>query len=175
MIDENIYPIGYYSRVPYGPEEESVRGKHIRDLPKLMESAVANLTEDDLMSSYRKGGWSFHQMIHHVADSHMVGFVRCKLVIAANDPTLPVYPQVEFSTSSDVVNVPINHSLTILHSLHARWFELMSSVSEDQWTRTGLHPESNESMSLWDLFGLYAWHGRHHAMQIIGWRERVNK
>ncbi len=175
MINKDVHPIGFYERVPFGPEEESSRGKHIRDLPKLMESAVSNFTEEDFRSSYRDGGWNFSQVVHHVADSHMVGYLRCKLILTVENPTLPVYPQDDFAEMADVVNVPANHSLTFLHSLHTRWLELMLSVSGDQWDRVGTHPESKEEMSLWTIFGLYAWHGRHHAMQIIKWRERENR
>jgi len=170
---DNQYPIGKYKPIPYSDEERIERIEHIRALPRLMEAAVEGLSEDQLLQPYREGGWMIKQVVHHVADSHMNAFVRIKLGLTEDHPTIAPYEEKLWAETPDVMNVPINHSLTLLHSLHARWTELMSSVANEQWDRSVFHPGSQRDQSIWFLLGTYAWHGRHHATQIIRWRESL--
>ena len=175
MSSSEIYPIGTHAEAPFSEEEREERLGHMRDLPRLLEGAVQDLTVDDLQESYREGTWSIHQLVHHISDSHRVGFLRHKLVLTMDRPTLPVYDQDAFATTPDVLAVPANHALTELHVVHAKWTELMKDVEGAAWQRVGYHPEMDQDVDLWFLLGLYAWHGRHHAMQIIRWRERTGR
>ncbi len=175
MNKSDVYPIGTYAPAPFSEAERQERLGHLRDLPRLLEGAVEGLTDDDLARSYRAGTWSIQQLVHHVSDSHRVGFLRHKLVVTMDTPSLPVYDQDAFAETPDVLDVPINHALTELHVIHAKWYELLKDLEADAWTRVGYHPEQDRNVDLWFLLGLYAWHGRHHAMQIIRWRERTDR
>ena len=172
MEQSEIYPIGTYVPAPYTDEERVRRINHIRDLPKMLEAAIHDLSADELQQSYRSGSWSIHELVHHVSDSHAVAFLRTKLTLTVNEPVLPVYPQERFVETADVVHLPCNLSLTQLHVIHTKWYEILSRVEGPDWDRTGYHPEQETTMTLWHLLGLYAWHGHHHAMQIMRWRER---
>ena len=168
---DNQYPIGKYKPVPYSDAERDERIAHLQAFPRLMEAAVEGLSEQDLQQPYREGGWMIHQLVHHVADSHMNAFIRIKLALTEDTPTIAPYEEKLWATTPDVMLVPINHSVTLLHALHARWTELMRSVDGDDWEKSVFHPGSQRNMSVWFMLGTYAWHGRHHATQIIRWRE----
>ncbi len=171
MTDADIYPIGRYQPAPFSPLELNARLGHVHRLPRLLEAAVHDLNADELQQPYREGSWSIHQLVHHVSDSHLVAFLRTKLILTVDGPTLPTYPQEAFAQLPDVAATPINHSLTQLHVIHAKWYEILSHVDEAAWERGGYHPELESTITLWYLLGLYAWHGRHHATQILLWRE----
>lgn len=176
-MDDLRYPIGKVQHVPYSADEHKRRADHIKHLPALLEGAVSGLSEEDLQQPYREGGWTIHQLVHHVADSHMQGFVRIKMALTMDRPTISFYDQDAFVKQLDVANVPINHSMTLLHALHARWFELVrelgtGNVAPGTWHNEVYHPEQQRWLSAWELLGIYSWHGRHHAMQILRWRER---
>lgn len=173
-MDDLRYPIGKVQHVPYSADEHKRRADHVKHLPALLEGAVSGLSEEDLQQPYREGGWSIHQLVHHVADSHMQGFVRIKMALTMDRPTISFYDQDAFVKQPDVANVPINHSITLLHALHARWYELVSPMHDALCISDNevYHPEQQRWLSAWELLGIYSWHGRHHAMQILRWRER---
>lgn len=175
-MDDVRYPIGKVEHVPYSEDEHVRRANHIKHLPSLLESVVQGLTEEDLQQPYRKGGWTIHQLVHHVADSHMQGFVRIKMALTMDRPTISFYDQDAFVQQPDVLHVPINHSITLLHALHARWYELIHPASMHDalciMNNEVYHPEQLRWLSAWELLGIYSWHGRHHATQIMRWRER---
>lgn len=185
-MDDVRYPIGKVEHVPYSEDEHVRRANHIKHLPSLLESVVQGLTEEDLQQPYREGGWTIHQLVHHVADSHMQGFVRIKMALTMDRPTISFYDQDAFVQQPDVLLVPINHSITLLHALHARWYELVKlrergtgngelidqSLALGTWHKEVYHPEQQRWLSAWELLGIYSWHGRHHATQIMRWRER---
>jgi hypothetical protein len=173
-MDESIYPIGKYTEQPIS--EMLIRDwlLDIKFLATSLEHAVLNLDEYQLNTSYREGGWSIKQIVHHLADSHMNAFIRCKLALTEENPTIKPYNQDDWAIMPDVMDVPINVSITLLHALHQRWHVLLSNVTESQWNNTLHHPEYNRQMSLWFVFGLYAWHGKHHVAQIQGLRTKMN-
>lgn len=171
-MDDPRYPIGTLVHVPFSEAELERRVNHIAALPAMLESATQGLLQEDLQQPYRDGGWTIHQLVHHIADSHIQGFVRCKMALTMEEPTVSFYNQDAFVLMPDVQNVPINISLTLLHALHARWYELVTNVDVDAWQRKVYHPEQKQMLTAWQLLGMYAWHGRHHAMHIIRWRER---
>jgi hypothetical protein len=108
-----------------------------------------------------------------VADSHINAYCRFKLALTEDNPTVKAYEEKEWAELNDVKKLPINISLTLLHALHARWYEALKYVKDDEWNnRTVVHSATKKTMRLWYLLGLYAWHGKHHVAHINGLRER---
>jgi uncharacterized damage-inducible protein DinB len=173
MPDDPRYPIGPYEPMPYADELRDEWLADIRFLPQAIEQAVSNLDEAQLHTPYRDGGWTVHQVVHHVADSHINAYCRFKLGVTEEIPTIRPYDENRWAATPDVANLPINLSITLLHALHARWYELLKSLSaDDLQKRTVYHPEHKKEFTLWELLGSYAWHGRHHTAHITSLRER---
>jgi hypothetical protein len=166
------YPIGKYEAQPFSEKQKQDWLNDIKFLPQLLEQAVHNLDEAQIQTPYRDGGWILQQLVHHVADSHINAYVRFKLGLTENNPTIKTYDEKLWAELPDTQHLPINISLTLLHSLHARWYELLSRLTEKDFERTVFHPEHNKAMTLWFLMGMYAWHGKHHAAHITALRER---
>jgi uncharacterized damage-inducible protein DinB len=166
------YPIGQYETKPYSNALREEWLADIKFLPQALEYAIRNLNEDQLQTPYREGGWTVHQVVHHVADSHINAYCRFKLGVTENNPTIRPYDENLWAGTADVANLPINISLTLLHALHSRWYELLKSLTQEDWQRTVFHPEHQKQFTLWELLGSYAWHGRHHTAHITALRER---
>ena len=165
------YPIGKVQFVEYSEKEKEARLADILFLPKMLEYAVLNLNEAQLQTPYREGGWTVNQLVHHVADSHMNAFIRCKLALTEENPTIKPYDQDAWVSREDVSQVPVNISITLLHALHHRWYELLKSLTEQEWKRTVYHPEQQREISIWNILLIYAWHGKHHAAHVANFRE----
>ena len=144
----------------------------IKALPTQLEFVVLNLDEAQLQTPYRPGGWTVHQVVHHVADSHMNAYVRFKLVLTEDNPTIKAYDEKAWAMLSDTTKLPINISITLLHALHVRLHELAKNVTTEEWQRPFFHPVANKQMTLWNLLGTYAWHGKHHTAHIANLRSR---
>jgi len=172
MVQDPRYPIGKFEPKPFSVQQKLEWLADIKYLPEELESAVHNLDEFQLNTPYREGGWTVNQLVHHVADSHMNAYIRCKLGITEDSPTIKPYDEKAWSLLKDVETVPINISITLLHALHKRWYEFLKSITDEQFNREVIHPETGRKMSLWFLLGLYAWHGKHHAAHIISMREQ---
>lgn len=167
------YPIGKHQLVPFSQEEKEARIADILFLPRMLEYAVLNLNDDQIQTPYREGGWTINQVIHHVADSHMNAFIRFKLGLTEDNPTIKPYIQSAWGETADVSNVAVNMSVTLLHALHHRWYELLKTITDDQWERTIFHPEQERKITLWELLLIYAWHGKHHAAHVTNLREQM--
>jgi uncharacterized damage-inducible protein DinB len=167
------YPIGKHQMVPFSQEEKEARLADILFLPRMLEYAVLNLKDDQIQTPYRDGGWTVNQLIHHVADSHMNAFIRFKLGLTEDNPTIKPYNQDAWVDTADVTAVPVNLSITLLHSLHHRWYELLKTITDEQWERTIYHPEQERKITLWELLLIYAWHGKHHAAHVTNLREQM--
>ena len=167
------YPIGKHQMVPFSQEEKEARLADILFLPRMLEYAVLNLNDDQIQTPYRDGGWTVNQVIHHVADSHMNAFIRFKLGLTEDNPTIKPYIQSAWGDTADVTAVPVNLSITLLHSLHHRWYELLKTITDEQWERTIYHPEQERKITLWELLLIYAWHGKHHAAHVTNLREQM--
>jgi hypothetical protein len=168
------YPIGKYEQQPFSIEQKVEWLADLKFLPLLMENSVLNLDKKQLQTPYREGGWTIQQLVHHVADSHMNAYIRMKLALTEDNPTIKPYDEKLWSEMNDVFKLPINISLTLLHALHARWFEALKYVSDDEWNnRTLFHPEHKKTMRLWNVLGNYAWHGKHHVAHITSLRDRM--
>ena len=167
------YPIGQFEPIPYSDKERDSLLADILFLPRKLEYAIVNLDEAQLATPYRENGWTLKQVVHHVADSHMNAYIRFKLGLTEDQPVIKPYQEEKWALLHDVEHVPINISLTLLHALHTRWYDLLRHFESEDWKRTVVHPQHGKIFSLWDLLGLYAWHGRHHAAHITSLRERM--
>jgi hypothetical protein len=166
------YPIGKVQLVDFSEKERDAKIADILFLPRMLEYAVLNLDESQIQTPYREGGWTVHQLIHHLADSHMNSFIRFKLAMTEENPVIKPYLEDKWSELADVSDVPINISITLLHALHHRWHRLLESMSVDDFRRTVFHPEKQKDITLWDMLLIYAWHGKHHVAHITTLREQ---
>jgi uncharacterized damage-inducible protein DinB len=176
--DEQLrYPIGredeqeVYKR-EFNEELKISLMNDIKMLPSALEFAIQNLDASQLETPYRPDGWTVQQVVHHVADSHMNAYFRFKFGLTEENPTIKPYDQEAWANLSDSKKVPVNISITLLYSLHARWVQLMEDMPESEWRRTIYHPEREMEMTLWELLKSYAWHSRHHVAHILQLREK---
>ncbi len=167
------YPIGKFEPVPYSDKTRDALLTDILFLPRQLEYAILNLDEFQLGTPYRDGGWTIRQVVHHVADSHINAYVRFRLGLTEDKPTIKPYMEEKWAVLPDVERVPVNVSLTLLHALHTRWYELLKHFHAGDWERTIVHPEHGKEFTLWEMLGSYAWHGRHHTAHITSLRERL--
>ncbi|MBS1666258.1 MAG: putative metal-dependent hydrolase [Bacteroidetes bacterium] len=172
MTEDPRYPIGKYEPRPFSEEQKQIWLNDIKYLPELLEHSILNLDADQLDTPYREGGWTVKQLVHHVADSHMNAYIRFKLVLTEDNPTIKTYDEKKWAELDDVKKLPTNVSLTLLHALHRRWYEAFKNISEVDWQRTAYHPLQEKNISLWFFLGMYAWHGKHHAAHITELREK---
>ncbi len=174
MSDDPRYPIGKFKYV--GSPSEEQREEMISDIektPAALRSAVAGLSPQQLETPYRDGGWNVRQLIHHLPDSHMNAYVRFKLALTEDEPTIKPYLEDRWAKSSDNLATPIETSLALLESLHQRWLYLLRSLSEEDWKRSFRHPESERLVPLEKNLAIYAWHGKHHVAHITDLRKRT--
>lgn len=167
------YPTGKYEPQPFSAVTKEKWLTDIKYLPQLLENALLNLDEKQLQTPYREGGWTVQQLVHHVADSHINAYCRFKLGITEDCPAIKPYEEKLWATLYDN-QLPVNISVTLLHALHSRLFEVLNNLDEETWNRTVYHPESKTTMSLWYLLGSYAWHGKHHVAHITSLKEKMN-
>jgi hypothetical protein len=172
-MDDLRYPVGRF-RFPdaiSARDLESFIG-HIAEAPARVRAAVAGLTDAQLDTPYRPGGWTVRQVAHHLPDSHMNSYVRFRLALTEDAPTIKPYDERGWAELADARTMPIEPSLALLESLHARWVPLLRSLSGADWKREFQHPELGP-VRLEQNAALYAWHGRHHVAHITGLRNRM--
>lgn len=170
--DALSFPVGRF--VPVLPVTADVRREAINDiaaLPIRLRAALAGLDDGQLDTPYRPGGWTVRQLVHHVADSHMNGYIRVKLALTEDGPTIKPYDQDRFAQLPDS-GLPVDVSLAIVDGLHARWAEVYRTLSAAQFERVFVHPEQSEPQTLDRHLQTYAWHSRHHVAHITGLRQR---
>lgn len=165
------YPIGKFEH------DENAGAKEINGwiadidrLPDRLTNAVIGLSEEQLNTSYREGGWTLRQVVHHIADSHMNGLIRVKLLLTEDQPEINAYNEKAWAKLRDN-DLPIEVSLNMIRGIHKRWVRVLEFVTQDEWERTLVHPENGE-MNLKLLTGHYAWHGNHHLAHITTLIER---
>src|SRR5438270_12983949 len=167
------YPVGKFEY--QGPSNESQRRlliQQIADTPGNLRSATKALSQAQLDTPYRDGGWTVRQVVHHLPDSHMNAYVRFKLALTEEEPTIKPYAEDRWAELADSKSTPIEVSLTLLESLHERWAQLLRSLSPEEWKRQFRHPQLGE-VPLEKNVALYAWHGRHHVAHVTELRKRM--
>ena len=169
------YPIGGPRLAEsFTPEERRAAIEGIRQLPQNLRSAVAALSDEQLETPYRPGGWTVRQLVHHVADSHMNAYNRVRLALTEDWPAIFAYQESRWAELEDARAADVSTSLDLLHALHVRWVRLFSSLDEADWKRGYTHPE-NGRQSVEQAVVIYDWHGRHHTAHVtqlsarMGW------
>ena len=168
------YPIGKFER----PESltDSLRRafiQQIEEAPAKMRAAVAGLIDQQLDTPYRPGGWTVRQLVHHLPDSHMNSYVRFKLALTEDEPTIKPYDEALWAKLNDSKETPIEVSLTLLEALHKRWITLLRGMQTGDFARRLKHPERG-TMTLDDALTTYSWHGKHHVAHITSLRHRMS-
>ena len=166
------YPIGrFVPSAALNDEERKIAIGHIAEMPAQIRASVANLTEAQLDTAYRPGGWTVRQVVHHVADSHMQGYTRVKLALTEESPIIKPYDENAWAALADA-KLPVDVSLGLIDALHARWVAIYQAISSEQFARTFYHPEMKETLTLERHLQIYSWHARHHVAHITTLRQR---
>ncbi len=166
MSEKMAFPIGKYEPKPFSEKLKREWLQDIQFLPGLVENAIENMDAAMLETPYRIEGWNSRQVVHHLADSHMNSYIRFKLGMTETNPIIKAYDEVAWAKTNDVVDVPINISITLLYALHTRWHKFLLCINDADWNRTVVHSHTGIQMTLWYLLGMYAWHGKHHVAHI---------
>jgi hypothetical protein len=171
LQDDPRFPVGHFQRPEKITSHERMAAiAALAEMPGKLSEALDGLDRDQLDTPYREGGWTVRQLVHHIADSHMNAFVRVRLALTEDWPTIVAYDEKAWAMLRDSA-APANWSVDLLENLHARWVMLLESLNEEQWQRGFRHPERGDStVELVTL--LYAWHSRHHVAHIVRLRER---
>src|SRR3954471_9167748 len=167
------YPTGRFQR-PKRPLESAERRQMIDAIartPNELQPAVRGLSEPQLDTPYRPDGWTVRQVAHHVPDSHLNAYVRFKLALTEDNPTVKPYDEAAWAKLGDSRSTPVETSLALLDNLHARWNNLLRAMTPDDFARTLYHPD-NGRFTLDQMLALYEWHGRHHTAHVTSLRER---
>lgn len=167
------YPIGRFAFS--GDVTPARRAAWIDDIaaaPAALRGVVRGLSPEQLDTPYRPGGWTVRQVVHHVPDSHVNAYVRMRLAITEDDPTIKPYDEARWAELPDYKGVPIDVSLALLDALHTRWVAMLRALPDAAFTRGYVHPESGRLVPLDEALALYAWHGRHHVAHIAALRAR---
>ncbi len=167
------FPVGHFT--PPAGITPSLRAEQIatlRQLPAKLREAVAGLNDAQLDTPYREGGWNSRQVVHHVADSHANSFIRFKLALTEDWPTIKAYDEAAWAELADSRTLPVAISLQLLDGLHTRWVAVVESMREADFEKGYIHPKMGRQ-TLSQALALYAWHSRHHTAHITGLRARM--
>ena len=173
MTTDLRYPVGKWVRPKsLTPAERKTAIEAIAKAPAAMRSAVGGLTDAQLGTPYRPGGWTVQQVVHHVADSHMNAYTRFRLAFTEQNPTIKPYDEATWAELDDARTLPVDVSLNLLDAMHERLVTLLRGVPDDHFQRTLTHPE-NGPMTVDSLLSVYSWHGKHHTAHVTALRERM--
>jgi hypothetical protein len=173
-MDDLRFPVGkFHHEGSVNDQQKQAFLDEIEQTPAKLRAAVDGLSDSQLDTPYRPDGWTVRQVVHHVPDSHLNSYVRFKLALTEDEPTIKTYAEDRWAELSDTKATPIEVSLVLLESLHHRWVRLLRSLTPDEWKRSFRHPELGP-MTLEKTLALYAWHGRHHVAHITELRKRMS-
>jgi hypothetical protein len=173
-MDDLRYPVGTFE-APKSRLTEAERAAfiaEIADAPRALRAAVQGLDPDQVETAYRPGGWTVRQVVHHVPDSHMNAYVRWKLALTEDEPTIKPYAEDRWARLPDVRWAPLDTSLDLLDKLHQRWVLTLRDMAPEEWTRRLTHPDHGTIDLDW-MAAQYAWHGRHHVAHVTSLRRRM--
>ena len=178
MTDQELeklrYPIGRFtSPKTLSQEEREEKRSTIRLFPAKLRTAAEHLSDEQLNTPYRPGGWTIRQVIHHVVDSHMNSYIRFRWALTEDKPLIKTYEEKAWALLPDAKDAPISISLDLLHHLHARWMIWLDAMTEENYQKGLQHPESGY-MSLDDMLALYAWHSDHHLAHVTELKKQEN-
>ena len=166
-IEKLKFPIGPFVKPnPLSSDQIEEWIFEIEQFPAKLKELVEDLSKDQINWRYRPGGWMIKQVVHHCADSHMNSFIRFKLALTEDYPTIKPYLEHLWANLPDGLTDSVSESISILDGLHARWCTLLKSLDTDDMNRKFVHPEHGTEFSLMEMIGFYAWHGNHHLAHI---------
>jgi hypothetical protein len=173
-LEKLKFPIGVFI-MPEEINSEMVLNfmNQLESFPNRLKLEIASLTDEQLDTPYRPEGWTLRQVIHHCADSHMNCFIRFKLALTENNPTIKPYQEDLWAMLSDS-KLPIHASILILEGVHIRWNSLLRNLSNAQWKMTFFHPQSGKTLNLEQAAAMYSWHCNHHLGHIIELKKSKN-
>lgn len=167
------YPIGPFKVPLRVSADDRIRFiDQIEILPDQLKDAVHGLSDEQLDTAYRPEGWTLRQVVHHVADSHTNSYIRFKWALTEADPIIKAYNEKDWALMDDAMKAPVQVSLNMVRGLHQRWVCLLKAMSDQDWSRTFVHPETNKKIPLYFNLALYAWHGNHHLAHITTTKAR---
>ncbi len=167
------YPIGKYQKPPVIDSALRIQSvKYIEAAPAALRAAVAHLTDSQLDTPYREGGWTVRQVVHHLPDSHINAYVRFKLALTEDLPVIKPYDEAQWAQIPEAASAPVAISLDLLDALHRRWIACIRELSDSHFKREFRHLELGD-MNLNEQLAYYAWHGRHHIAQIASLKQRM--
>jgi hypothetical protein len=173
MEDTSRYPIGKFKAPEaYTSDYLAERIQAIAQFPEQLKNEVMHLTDEQLDTPYRDGGWTIRQVVHHCADSHMNCFIRIKWTLTEDNPTIKFYYEDRWGDMVDNTTMPVGPSLAFLEGLHFRLAYLMKRLSATDLEKSFIHPEHNASFQIKEIIGTYAWHGLHHLAHITELKKR---
>lgn len=172
MTDDLRYPVGKFRSTTALDDAERAKALDaLTELPRVLAAAVSGLNDSQLDMPYRPGGWTVRQVVHHVADSHLNAYVRLRLALTEDTPTIKPYAEAAWAELPDARTMPVSASLRMLDALHARWVALLRALAPADYARAVTHPD-NGRMTIDTIVALYSWHGRHHTAHITSLRTR---
>jgi uncharacterized damage-inducible protein DinB len=172
-MSDRRYPIGKFIPVPsLTAAQRAACIDQVAAAPAQFRRAVTGLTQAQLDTPYRDGGWTVRQVVHHLPDSHMNAYLRFKFGLTEDAPAIKTYEEKDWAKTPEVATTPVDVSLALLDALHLRWVALLRAMTPQQFARTITHPEWG-TPSLDAMLALYAWHGRHHTAHVTTLRERM--
>lgn len=167
------YPIGTFAPLDHLSEEERAAAiAEIAVFPAELARTVAGLSDEQLDTPYRPGGWTVRQVVHHLPDSHLNAYVRFRLALTEDEPTIKPYAEERWAELPDAKSAPVDLSLALLAALHGRWARLLEAMPAGDFARIYLHPDDGRR-TLDRTLALYVWHGRHHLAHITRLEERM--
>ncbi len=168
------YPIGNFQR----PKDTSAPTRRewieeIANLPSHLRAAVVGMSESQLATPYRPDGWTVRQVVHHLPDSHMNSYIRFRLALTEDNPTIRPYEEQLWAELPDAAHGDIDLSLDLLEMLHKRWVVLLKAMSDTDYQKTFIHPATGATSNLGTVLAMYAWHSRHHLAHITELKKRM--
>lgn len=174
-LEKLKYPIGKFETpTEYTLEYISTKIAKIESFPERLKKETIHLTDEQLDTPYRPGGWTVRQVIHHCAESHMNCFIRLKWTLTENNPVIKAYDENLWAELYDDLNMPIQPTISLLEGLHFRLGYLMKNLSQTELEKSFIHPENNSEYRIKQIIGSYAWHGEHHLAHITSLKKYKN-
>jgi len=166
-LEKRKYPIGSYAKPDQiTPDMIAASIARMESLPIRLTKLVMDMTPEQLSNSYREGGWTGRQIVHHIADSHVNGYIRLKLALTAEHPTIAPYDENQWAEIDEAKNGEVEIPLALIAAIHARLVNTLKRTAYNDFKRTYYHPQYDRMVPLDEFLSLYAWHGDHHMAQL---------
>jgi len=172
-LEQLKYPIGKFSMPDiFNEHQAEIWISEIEVLPEQIKKATENLTDEQLNQTYRPEGWTLRQVVHHIPDSHMNAYIRFKQAITEDTPIIRPYHEERWAETEEGKNGDIQMSIVLLNGLHQRWVAFLKTLTLEDYQRKYIHPAQGKELTLANMLGTYAWHGKHHLAHITNTIEK---